>query len=140
MNFMNFLEAAQNVTNQGGTQVSLGVCSGDTLFVFQVARLVIRIIQVAVPFALIIWGSLDFFKAVIAGDEKEMKQKRKPFVQRLIAAVIILLLPSLVNLIINSFASDTQFGKCWSDAKEGARGSFTLPDSEKMDLDGDDQN
>ena len=122
------------------TQIDLGMCSdqGDLLFIFQVARLVIRIIQIAVPFALIIWGSLDFFKAVIAGDEKEMKQKRKPFVQRLIAAIIILLLPSLVNLIIKSFASDTKFGDCWDAAKSGAQGKFSLPDGESsLDLDGD---
>ena len=47
MNIINFLEAKE---------VSLGICDDQTLFVFQVARLVIRIIQVAVPFALIIWS------------------------------------------------------------------------------------
>ena len=43
----------------------------DFLFVLQIARWVIRILQFAVPFALIIMGSLDFFKAVIAGDDKQ---------------------------------------------------------------------
>ena len=138
-NIFNFLAASNNLDSSTTNEVSLGVCSGDTLFVFEVARLVIRILQIAVPFALIIWGSLDFFKAVIAGDEKEMKQKRKPFVHRLIAAVIILLLPSLVNLIINAFAKDTQFGDCWKKAGSGAKGTFTLPGN-SMDLDGNEGN
>lgn len=125
MNIINFLEAKE---------VSLGICDDQTLFVFQVARLVIRIIQVAVPFALIIWGSLDFFKAVIAGDEKEMKQKRKPFVQRLIAAVIILLLPSIVNVIMKALASNSQsnFATCWTKAEDGAKGKFTIPESDDL--------
>lgn len=114
--------------------VEVGICSGSTLFVFQVARLIIRIIQIAVPFALIIWGSLDFFKAVIAGDEKEMKQKRKPFIHRLIAAVIILLLPTIVNLVMKSIASKSQggFAQCWEDAAKGASGNFDLPDSDEL--------
>lgn len=119
---INFLETA----------VSLGICDGKTLFAFQIARFIIRILQIAVPFALIIWGALDFFKAVIAGDEKEMKQKRKPFMHRVIAALIIILLPSLVNLIIKNLASKTQdsFSSCWIKAVDGASGKFTLPDED----------
>ena len=98
-------------------KLDIQVCEGDTLFVFQVARWVVRILQFAVPFALIIWGSLDFFKAVIAGDDKEMKAKRKPFAQRVIAAVIVLVLPSIVNLIIaNIKGDDNSFVTCWNDA------------------------
>ena len=117
------------------TTVELGICSGNTLFAFEIARFVIRILQIAVPFALIIWGSLDFFKAVIAGDEKEMKQKRKPFMQRVIAALIIVLLPSLVNLIIKNIAVKTQnsFSTCWTAAEDGSKGKFTLPETDELD-------
>ena len=120
---INFLETA----------VTLGVCDGKMKFAFEIARFIIRILQIAVPFALIIWGALDFFKAVIAGDEKEMKQKRKPFMQRVIAALIIVLLPSLVNLIMKNLASKTQstFATCWDQAKDGANGKFTLPDEDE---------
>ena len=85
---------------------------------FQVARWIIRIIQIAVPFVLIIFGSLDFFKAIVAGDEKEMKQKRKPFVHRVISAIIILLLPSIVNLIMKNIAKsqNSSFARCWDNA------------------------
>ena len=110
--------------------VDIQVCDGDTLFIFQIARLIIRILQIAVPFALIIWGSLDFFKAVIAGDEKEMKAKRKPFVHRLIAALLVLLLPLLVDAIMKTIASKQEegFATCWSKAKNFE--SITLPDSD----------
>lgn len=123
-------EGAKTATS--GT-IPIAECGESTKFIFQVARLVIRILQIAVPFALIIWGSLDFFKAVIAGDEKEMKQKRKPFIQRLIAAVIILVLPILINTIIKTVASDKQssFKDCWD--KSDPTNGIVLPDSTSDD-------
>lgn len=114
--------------------VALDICGESTIFIFQIARWIIRIIQIAVPFALILWGSIDFFKAVIAGDEKEMKVKRKPFISRLVAAVVILLMPTIVNLIIDTVGKNvdavsddkSSFSYCWSQAGENI-GQITLP-------------
>lgn len=125
LNTMNFLD-----------NIKIAACDENTLFIFQIARLVIRILQIAVPFALIIWGSLDFFKAVIAGDDKEMKQKRKPFIQRLIAAVIILVLPIIVNAIVKTLGNNknasgkskySMFIECWNDADPSS--GIKLPES-----------
>lgn len=113
------------LAKETGGILSGDVCQGNTLFIFQIAYSVVKIIQIAVPFALIILGSIDFFKAVVAGDEKEMKQKRKPFVQRLIAALVIFLIPILVNLIISTFFADNSFGKCWNEARSNR--TITLP-------------
>lgn len=109
--------------------ISTDFCSGDTLFIFQIAHTVIKVLQIAVPFALIIWGSLDFFKAVIAGDDKEMKQKRKPFIQRVIAALIVLLLPTIVNVIMKNIAknANNNFATCWNKARSG--NSIKIPNS-----------
>ena len=81
---------------------------------FNAAKFVIRLIQIAVPFALVIWGSLDFFKALIAGDEKEMKMKRKPFISRLVAAIVILVLPWLVELIASQVAGSENAENFWT--------------------------
>ena len=104
MNFINFLDA-----------ISLDnfKCDSDIQPIFNAALFVIRLIQIAVPFALVIWGSLDFFKALIAGDEKEMKMKRKPFIGRLVAAIIILVLPWLVKLIAKQIAGSNDANKFW---------------------------
>lgn len=106
--------------------VDLDVCGDNLIFIIQVLRIVIRVIQIAAPLALIIFGSLDFFKAIIAGDEKEMKMKRKPFIGRLIAAVIILLLPMLVNLVMKNVASsaNNKFKKCWEAAGSSWKVNF----------------
>ena len=110
--------------------INTNVCTqGDSLLIaFKIARWVVRILQFAVPFALIIFGSLDFFKAVIAGDEKEMKAKRKPFVQRVIAAVLVLILPTLVNLIITNVVPDSStFKRCWDNANP--KGNISIPNN-----------
>ena len=94
-------------------------CDADVLPIFDAALFVIRIIQIAVPFVLVIWGSLDFFKALIAGDEKEMRMKRKPFISRVVAALIILVLPWLVKLIAKQIAGSdnaSNFWKCYDQA------------------------
>ncbi len=113
---MNILDPASSTVNGIGSDFCAS--GSSTLFIFQTARLIIRILQFTVPFALIIWGSLDFFKAVIAGDDKEMKMKRKPFVHRVISAIIILLLPALVNLIMKNIAKtqNNRFAQCWDNA------------------------
>jgi hypothetical protein len=96
-------------------------CAGTRLFpLFQLAKFIIVLIQISVPFGLVIWGSLDWFKALIAHDEKEMRMKRKPFIQRVIAAIIVLVLPWLVQLIAEIFAGKSQtadFWTCYSEAK-----------------------
>ena len=109
---------------------NLDVCTNaKLLWIIQLLRIIIRIIAIAAPFALIIFGSLDFFKAVIAGDEKEMKAKRKPFVGRLVAAIIILLMPTIVNIIMKTLASNSNntFATCWKKATD-AGWSLQLPE------------
>lgn len=125
LSFINFLDSSKGTT---GTDF---ICGGDSklLWIVQVLRLVIRVICIAAPFALIIFGSLDFFKAIIAGDEKEMKAKRKPFVGRLIAAVIILLMPTIVNLVMRTVAknANSEFATCWTNAGSGTQ--ITIPEN-----------
>ena len=115
---------------------SLNVCDNNNLvWIIQVLRIVIRIISIAAPFALIIFGSLDFFKAIIAGDEKEMKAKRKPFVGRLIAAIIILLMPTIVNLVMRTIAknANNDFASCWTAASRNGW-NVTLPTGNSSDI------
>lgn len=115
---------------------SLNVCDNNNLvWIIQVLRIIIRIISIAAPFALIIFGSLDFFKAIIAGDEKEMKAKRKPFVGRLIAAIIILLMPTIVNLVMRTIAknANNDFASCWTAASRNGW-NVTLPTGNSSDI------
>jgi hypothetical protein len=53
-----------------------------------------------IPAIIIALGSLDLFKAVIAGKEDEMKKAQKTFMKRVIIGVLVYLVPALVNVII----------------------------------------
>ena len=53
-----------------------------------------------VPALVILLGTLDLFKAVIAGKEDEMKKAQKTFVKRIIIGVCVFLVPILINAIM----------------------------------------
>lgn len=85
------------------------MCGGNTLEGFTglipyVTSTVILIIQIAVPVLLIIWGMLDLGKAVIAQKEDEIKKGQATFFKRLIAAILVFFVITIVKLVV-SFAS-----------------------------------
>lgn len=79
------------------------ICSDGTIpnGVFTLTSTIILIIQVVVPVLLIIWGMLDFAKAVIGGDENKIKEGQKVFIKRLIAAIVVFLIITVVKLLVN---------------------------------------
>ena len=83
--------------------------------IYGLCHTVIILIQVVVPILLIIWGMLDFAKAIIASDEDKIKAAQKVFIKRLIAALIVFLTVTIVKLAINLVSSigadDTVAGK-----------------------------
>ena len=68
----------------------------------------LNIIKIAVPIMLIALGTVDFAKAVFSGNADEMKKSQKTFIKRLIASVLVFLVPVFVNLIL------TLANKVWS--------------------------
>lgn len=61
----------------------------------------LKYIRIIVPILIILLGTLDFAKAVIAGKEDNMKKAQSTFVKRLIAGVAVFFVPLLVNIIMN---------------------------------------
>lgn len=59
------------------------------------------IVRIAVPILLIVLGTLDFAKAVFSSSEDEMKKAQSKFMKRVIAAVLVFLIPVLVNLLLD---------------------------------------
>ena len=60
---------------------------------------IINIIKVIVPVILIIMGMIDMAKATTASDEKQMQTSRKMFIKRIIYAVMVLFVVSIVQLL-----------------------------------------
>ncbi len=59
---------------------------------------IIRIIAIAL---LIVLGTIDMGKAVLAAKEDEMKKAQKTFIKRIIACICVFLVPTFVNIIMN---------------------------------------
>lgn len=89
---------------------------------------VVRALQILVPMALIIWGTIDFGKSVIEGDEKKIVEKRKPFIQRIVSAIIVFFIPWIVGLVTNMIGAE-EWKECWNAAKKSS--SYTAPTSTK---------
>ncbi len=58
------------------------------------------------PVLTILFGVLDFSKAVIAGDEVKIKECWKKFPRRLLAVILLFLIPTLINIFLSSFSTD----------------------------------
>ena len=66
---------------------------------------VIPLIQIVIIVALIILLILDFGKAVMAGKEDEIKSAQKLAIKRVVYAVVVFLVPWLVNVAFGLLAS-----------------------------------
>ena len=94
------------------------VCTGGIAEVVGLAKMVIKVLQLVVPIGLIIMGTIDMAKAVIAGDEKKMKEAQKPFIKRIIAAVIVFLIPIIVNMVLSFVTTgNIDWIDCWNSAE-----------------------
>ena len=101
------------------------VCGIDGLEdIIHFAVVGVRVIQIVVPIALIIWGSLDLLKGIIAGDDKKIKEARKPFIQRFISAVLVFLIPWLLDAALKAFVQidpKANWAKCYNAAAEATK-------------------
>ena len=85
----------------------LSLCdNGDVLSVFRIVNIIIMIIKVAVPILLIIVGMVTLMKSIKTGNEDLLAKAKKQLVSNCIAAVIIFLVPTLVNVLARLSSND----------------------------------
>lgn len=90
---------------------------------------VIRIILIVIPIIIVLMGTFDLGKAVMAGEDKEIKDAQKMFIKRLVYGVIIFFIPYLVAGVYSLFdgmsteGGDTNEGTnlCWKCAIKGGK-------------------
>ena len=102
----------------------LGACPSELAEIMAIVKWVINIICFAIPIVLIVLCILDIAKIVTAGniDDKLKKEVTNRIVTRVVFAVIIFLVPTIVKLIFNFIPvndKDAQFnGATWKDCWE----------------------
>ena len=122
-----------NTTICGGVEVP------DTLF--NAVATIIKLIKIVVPILLIIWGMLDFAKSVIAKKEDEIKEHRKAFISRLISALLVFLVITIVQLAVSlvsgverdSHVEGQTVGDIWACSKKFING--VSPSSKTVNTD-----
>lgn len=63
---------------------------------------VLLYVKILIPVALIAFGLIDFVKAVFSSKEDDMKKAQVRFIKRLIMAVIVFIVPSIINLLMTA--------------------------------------
>lgn len=114
----------------------------------KLVKIVLTLLKIAVPIALILFGGIDFGKAVIASKEDEMKKAQSIFVKRVIYGVAIFLTFTLVTFVMNFVADSvdkdyagnplntSSWRVCWSceskaECEAIAGGCFWDPENDK---------
>ncbi|MCI8575803.1 MAG: hypothetical protein HFI09_04970 [Bacilli bacterium] len=76
-------------------------CSDDLelLKTFKFIGRILSIVKILIPLVIIVLGAIDFFKAVVASKDDEIKKSMKSLMFRVLAGVIIFFIPTIVNLV-----------------------------------------
>ena len=99
--------------------------TGSTLVqVIALVRFILNIICIAVPIIMILMGTIDLFKAVTAGKDDDIKKKQKALITRIIAGVLVFLVPTIVMLIMSLLGAGGDWKQCWDNAKSASWSSI----------------
>lgn len=88
----------------------------ETAGIWKVIGFVIYIIRIAIPIIIVLLGTLDLGKAVIAGEDKKIKESQKSFLLRLVYGIAIFFVFNIVNVIFGMLGLDLDNGAprvCW---------------------------
>ena len=90
--------------------------NSNVLKVFKVFGYIIFVAKILIPLLLIIFGSVDFAKAIISSDDKMIKDAGMSLAKRFIAGIIVFFIPTILNfllsLVYNIDDVRTKFSSC----------------------------
>ena len=95
--------------------MNVDFCS-QTVGAWKLIGEIIYMIRIAIPIIIVLLGTLDLGKAVIAGEDKKIKEAQKSFIRRLIYGVAIFFVFTIVKTIFGLLNVDIDKGDnkiCW---------------------------
>lgn len=79
----------------------------------EVFHTIYKILTILAPILVILFGSLDYAKAVIASDVEKIEKAKKQFPKRILLLFLFLIIPIIIKILINLFSTtDTSLMKC----------------------------
>ncbi len=100
----------------------LADCNGLEAVV-SVVKFILKIIQWVVPIILIVLGTIDLVKAVVAGKDDDIKKHQQTLIKRIIAAVIVFLIPMLVSILMG-WIGNSNWKECWKTTNDSINSLF----------------
>jgi hypothetical protein len=97
------------------------MCGDENLLnILGLVKKIIAILQIGIPIVLLLFGTIDLGKAVMAGDEKEIKAATSTLLKRAIAAIAVFLLFIVVSLV-TGWVGGTEWTTCWGAADKNVK-------------------
>lgn len=59
-----------------------------------------NLVKIGIPIILIVFGGIDFVQAIFAGKEDNMKKAQEKFIKRIIIAIVIFIIPTLLSFLL----------------------------------------
>lgn len=106
---MNYSEDINEIEKNIGNQNSCGF--SDKLFTW--AANILKWIKYILPVIVIIFGILDFIKAMASESDDEMKKSQKRFIIRLVSAALVFLVPLLIQFILEKMGYTVNTCDLW---------------------------
>lgn len=79
----------------------------------EVFRVLYLIIEISAPILVILFGSIDYAKAVMASDVEKMQNIKKNFPKRLGLLLLFIFIPLIISIILGQFSNlDTKLMRC----------------------------
>ncbi len=97
---------------------SLGTCCNDygLVAILDIIRRFFDILQIIVPLLLLVWGTIQLIKLMVNPEDKKLP---KGLTNKIIAAVMVFILPVIVDTVLGLFSTNESFqvAACWEQAK-----------------------
>ena len=91
----------------------LSICSNPQILeVMRIINIVILIIKIVVPILLILNGMITLMKTIKVGNDDLLAKAKKQLVNNSIAAIVIFLIPTLVNVIVKISDTNNEYRDC----------------------------
>lgn len=94
------------------------ICTDEVQWVISLVKFVLNVIRFVIPIVLIVLGTIDLFKAVTSQKDEEIKKKQSALVKRIIAGIIVFLIPTLISLLMSWIGND-EWQTCWNNSTGG---------------------
>ena len=106
---------------------SLDFCTQGMQQIIGVVGFALRLIQWVVPIILIVLGTIDLVRAVISGKDEDVKKHQTALLKRVIAAIIVFLIPLIVGVLLGFIGPD-EWQSCWNQHQDdGINIGVTVP-------------